>query len=930
MSSCKHLVLLPLFLTLLTACQQVKQEETVYKIGFSQCCDDPWRDVMNGEVAREIAEHPELKLERRVSRNNNEQQVEDIRELVASGIDILLVSPNESGPLTEVIEEVYSAGIPVILMDRKIDSELFTSFIGADNHNIGKVAANYLREQYPTGVEIIEIQLPLVISPARERTRGFNEVIVESPKMEIVATLSAARGIDDVADQLPSLLEQHPTTRAIFGHTDLLAEYAHKVLEQAGMAEEITFVGVDGIPGTGRGIQAVEDGLLDASLLYPTGGTEAVKLALAVLEDLPFQKENLLGTIVIDQGNAPILHNQMKRVSSLQQNIDEQLVRLNRVSTIYQNQQFYLVILASILGLALFLAFFLLRTYRAQKRSLEKLELQHREISENEQQLRKLTEEVQQATRAKVDFFTRISHEFRTPLTLILGYAEDLLLSRRLGKEEVAGIGHIQSSAQRLLRLVNQLMNFRKAEGHFHQLAVCEVDLVAFTAQIVEAFLPRARKQNIALEMDSNELSLKCWFDPEMMDKVLFNLLSNALKFTPEGQSVTIGIRVNRDNNQVAVSIRDTGLGMSQDDADNVFEPFYQGAHNRKAGTGLGLALVKSFVELHQGTISLETVAGKGSNFIVTLPLGNEHFESAEISAVTLPWLQEQIRSVGQGEDIHIEKQIEEEINEDTTAGLQLLIIEDNKDLQRFLVKALKNDYQLIPATDGMVGLQLAKDRLPDLVICDLNLPGKNGLEIVRELREDISTSHIPILMLTAQVTVEDQVAGLEAGVDAYLTKPFNVQFLRANIASLLRNRLILQASFSDGKSLKKVATVDLSLPERITDLDRDFLERFVAYVDEHFGDQNLQISDLSKELGLSRSQLYRKVNSLLGESVGNYIERVRMNYAEIMLKEGKLSIADTAFAVGYSSPDYFSSVFKNNYNVSPSQFRKNALKSGQ
>jgi signal transduction histidine kinase/DNA-binding response OmpR family regulator len=912
-----------------------------YRIGFSQCCNDPWRDVMKAEMLRELAFYPELDFDMRVSENNSEKQVEQIRELVAAGIDILLVSPNESRPLTPVIEEVYKAGIPVVLIDRKTESPLYTAYIGANNYEIGRTAATYVANRLQGPGQVIEILLPLTISPGSERNRGFRDGIAKIPAIRVVAALETKRGLEDIHTMLPDLLRRHPDANVIFGHTDLLAETAHQIVQEQGRAGQMIFVGIDGIPGTGRGIQAVEDGVLDASMLYPTGGGEAIRLALSMLNKLPFEKENDLETIVIDSNNARILHNQMKKVNSLQKSIDEQVKGLEALQTIYRSQRVYIAVLLSSLLLALVLGMFLWQSLRIQQAARRSLEAKNREILEHERQIVEMSDEVRRATQAKVDFFTNISHEFRTPLTLILAFAEDLLPSQKLSRDEQQSIGHIRQNAFRLLGLVNQLMDFQKTESGRMQLRASENDLIGFVRHIVESYAKTARKRGIDFQLLTRHERLPVWFDAGMMDKVLFNLLSNAFKFTPDGGKIHLSIAVDKQENRVKLSVEDSGQGMSAEEIGHVFEPFYQaqspsqpppggketrwgGGRELASGTGLGLSLTKSLVELHGGEISAKSTQGKGSRFTVALPLGKEHLPDDQTGSGQPSEVQ------GYGEQFLLNTQMEpaavDAIGANTASDLQILVIEDNEELQFFLRKKLGGTYQVEPATTGLEGLQKAYDLTPDLIVCDIMLPGLDGLAITRTLKSDLRTSHIPIVLLSARGTVEQQIEGAETGADAYVTKPFNVQFLLATIRSLLFNRQVLKESYGKGLIAHSFETPTVELPATTTALDRDFIRKFLVYIHQHYTRQDFQVTDLCQELGLSRSQLYRKVTALLGESIGDHIENLRIKKAEELLLEGKISITEIAYQVGYSSPDYFSTVFKSKYNVTPSQFRKSTL----
>lgn len=910
-----------IFLCFCTACKETEPVKK-YRIGFAQCCDDPWRDVMNSEMYRELELHPELSFEMRVSGNESEKQVEQIRELVAGDIDILIVSPNESKPLTPIIEEVYQSGIPVILIDRETDSELYTAYIGADNYEIGKTAGRYIANQLNGQGKIIEIQLPLVISPAIERSRGFKDGIADAPGLEITEVLETVGGLNDIETHLPAILGRHPGVNAIFGHTDLLAETAYKIAKEHGQESRMIFVGIDGIPGTGRGIQAVEDGILDASLLYPTGGAEAIRLAVSILNRLPYEKQNNLETIVINNDNARILHNQMKKVRSLQTSIDEQMKNLAGLKSIYRNQRVYIFILLSSLLLSLVLGVFLWRSLRAKQVTLNSLERKNQEILEHERQIMAMSEEVKQATQAKVDFFTNISHEFRTPLTLIVGFAEDLLPSPKISKDVQQSLAHIRQNAFRLLHLVNQLMDFRKSESGQMKLRAAENDLISFVKKIMESFGKTAQKRGIDFQLLSRLEQLPVWIDAGMMDKVLFNLLSNAFKFTPDGGKIHLTIAVDVFENKVKVTVEDSGEGIQEEDLTHIFEPFYQGAERPQAGTGLGLALAKTLVELHGGAITVQSTKGKGSRFGISLPLDNKHLKADQIATENTAYLS--YPDFLQAPDPDWSELSDSTDNE--SAGQQILIIEDNEDLQLFLRKKLSAAYQVLQAANGNEGLQKALDHTPDLIICDVMLPGMNGIEITRTLKSDLRSSHIPIIMLSARSAVAQQIEGAEAGADIYLTKPFNIHFLQASIRSLLLNRQVLREHFSKG--VLAFSSGEAPDPAALGGghaLDVNFVRQFADYMEAHYSRQDFQVSDLCREFGLSRSQIYRKVTALLGESISDYLQNVRLKKAEALLAEGHLPVAEIAYQVGYSSPDYFSTVFRSRYGVSPSSFRREA-----
>lgn len=912
-----------LFLQLALSCSPIPQDRQKFLIGFSQCCDDPWRDVMNSEMYRELAFHPEIGFEMRVAQSNSEIQVEQIRELASLGIDLLIVSPNESTPLTSAVEEVYRSGIPVLLIDRETDSELYTAYIGADNYEIGKTAANYIANRLNGKGKVIEIQFSLSMSPAYERSLGFRDALKEHSGLEVIAELNTGSRIEEVNDQLPSLLKQYPDANVIFGLTDLLAEKSYEVAREMGVADSIFFVGVDGIPGTGRGIQAVEDGILDASMLYPTGGADAIRLSLAILNHLPFEKENVLQTTVIDQSNARILNFQMKKVNSLQEDIDLQQKKALELSGHFQKQRTLILILILGLSLIVVLGGFLWRSLYLKQLANKQLEAKNQEVSNQKEELLKkqgeiiqMSNEVKEATAAKVNFFTNISHEFRTPLTLILAFSEDLMAnSDRFSSEIKSSIRPIRENAFRMLRLINQLMDFRKMESNRMRVRASKNDLVEFVKNIMISYHKIADRRGIEFNLICRHEELFLWFDANMMDKVLFNILSNAFKFTPDNGKISIAISVDTFEKVVQIKVEDSGRGMTAEEAAHVFEPFYQGEDQDKSGTGIGLSLSLSLVKLHHGDILLKSIKGRGSRFTIVLPLGKAHFENEQLAGEEHHYFSDREYLFFENESLD-QPGMTAPTGLTTSTGPKILIIEDNEELLLFLAEKLSGEYQIITAQRGDLGLEEALESTPDLIISDILLPGQDGLEITRTLKSDLRTSHIPVILLTARSTTEQLIEGTKAGADAYIIKPFNIQFLEEKIKNLLHNRELLKEIYTND-------LVDFQRHRNLNPIDQEFIKKFLRYVDANFARQDFHVEDLCKELNISRSQLYRKVNALMGQSVNDYFQDARLKKAEELLLEGKLTISEIAYQIGYTSPDYFAKVFKSKYNIVPTQYRR-------
>jgi CheY-like chemotaxis protein/AraC-like DNA-binding protein/two-component sensor histidine kinase len=468
----------------------------------------------------------------------------------------------------------------------------------------------------------------------------------------------------------------------------------------------------------------------------------------------------------------------------------------------------------------------------------------------------------------------------------------------------------------RLVKLINELIDFRKIESAKMKLQASENDIVQFISEIIEAFKVMARKRNIDLRLITKERSIGAYFDTSMMDKVIFNLLANAFKFTHDNGFIYVTIEKNELDKTVMISVEDNGIGMSQDIAAHAFELFYQGNISYKTGSGLGLSLSREFIQLHHGTISVASKQGNGTTFTIILPLGTNHLKEEEIVDEITP-----DKKMDYDERIFLTQPIEAEISTDNLTDNKsdntVLIVEDDADLRNYLAQKLGNNYHILEADDGVTAIQQAFDNVPDLIVSDIMLPGKDGFAITNILKSDIRTSHIPIILLTARTAMQQQIEGMKSKADAYIVKPFNVQFLEETIKSVLRNREMLREHYTSQ------LPAELKIHSPTKKLDRKFLTDFTAIVESNIDNDAFAIDEICKKIGVSRIQLYRKVKALLGCNVNDYILNVRLQKAKYFLNETELSIAEIADKVGFSSAAYFSTVFKNKFIVTPSEFRE-------
>lgn len=892
---------------LLCGCSQNNKER--YTIGFSQCTgDDEWRKAMLDDMKRELAFYSDTRLIFKDANANSNTQIKQIRELLNNGIDLLIVSPNEAEPVTPVIEEAFKKGIPVVVVDRRTSSSYYTAYVGGDNYQVGKAAGQYIAALLNKKGKIIEITGLPKSSPANDRHRGLKEAIKPYPEITLVETLNGEWEKKQAKEQLSKVIHLYPDLDLIFAQNEVMALGAHEVCMQQFPGRQIKIVGVDGLPGAFGDIQMVYDKLITATALYPTGGEEAVRVAMNILRKQPFQRENLLQTAIIDSSNVRMIKMQTDKLLDQQKDIERQQSRIDEQLRIYKTQKVLLYLMTGLLVTAIILGSIALYSLVENKKINKELKAQSDEILRQRNQIQEIAEKAQEATESKFRFFTNISHEFRTPLTLIIGPVEDLLNQRKDENQVRKNLVLIQRNAQRLLRLVNQLMDFRKVESGKIRIQARLIDLNSFLKDIMEPFEFTAKRRKIDFRLISRFSALEVWFDEDMLDKVLFNLLSNAFKYTEDHGRIYLFLE--QTPGFVLIKVEDNGSGMSESDALRAFEMFYQGG-NAVRGTGLGLPLSRELVELHQGTIDVKSKLNEGTIFTVSIPSGKDHLNPEDIviedHGLRLGYINKPIIDTEDSAGVSFGK----------LAGAEapsVLIIEDDDDLRGFLYELLKGKFQIIMASDGRSGLEKCFDTAPDLVVCDIMLPEMDGLKITSTLKGDLRTSHIPVMLLTAKNSVEQQVEGMHTGADLYLTKPFSSQLLIESISSLLINRKILRSW--------NVSNAPSENPGNLSRLDKKFLNDLKAAILSGISDPDLSVEALGRELGLSRVQLFRKAKALLGCGINEVILNMRLEKACVLLNDSELSIAEVADRVGFATQSYFSTVFKAKYGTSPKDFK--------
>jgi len=533
------------------------------------------------------------------------------------------------------------------------------------------------------------------------------------------------------------------------------------------------------------------------------------------------------------------------------------------------------------------------------------------------QQINRIEKEnIEKYYQMKLELFTKFSHELRTPLTLITGPVEDLLSDDSLPNKLSYPIRLIHKNSNRLLLLVNQLMDFRKMEHGAMILRVSQMDVENFLSEQVESFSELARKKGIGLAYMNQYWEKDIWFDPELMEKVIFNLLSNAIKHT--GRDGEIIIASKKKENCLVISVRDNGEGIAKENQEMIFNPFFQvhqGDRSGIPGSGIGLNLAKYIVNLHGGRIWVESSLGQGSEFFVELPLGVAHLDDEHTEFVTTEDKENKDHKLEKSSISPIET--EEIEKKDNPENMPLvLVVEDDDDLRYYITSQLSDEYIIVEAADGKEAFSLATEKMPDLIISDIQMPVMSGIEFCKLIKEDIRTAHIPVILLTARVLNEHIQEGYEALADDYILKPFDYNLLKVRARNLINNRIQLRKLFSSKLASPEIPVLELTANDH-------FMERLFEVVKQRIDDSELSVNDLSTELGVSRAQFFRKIKAISDVSPNKIILNIRMKMAADYLKSNQFTVSEVAYKVGFSDPAYFSKTFKSVFNITPTDFMK-------
>lgn len=524
----------------------------------------------------------------------------------------------------------------------------------------------------------------------------------------------------------------------------------------------------------------------------------------------------------------------------------------------------------------------------------------------------------QQISNIKLRFFTDVSHELRTPLTLIIGPITEILQYEELSDRVKAHLQLVEKNTNRMLRLINQILDFRKIQNKKMKLTVEETDVIQFLPSIMDSFRLIAEEKKIDLQLVSNIGELPLWIDKDKFEKIFFNLLSNAFKYTPPGKSIVL--KVETTTSRVSIAVIDEGVGISPSKIDTIFQRFETivNRHILQPSSGIGLSLVKELVELHHGEINVTSTPGEGCHFTVNFKWGKSHFAKDEQI--------EFILSDSNRADSPFSLKTEESEN-DNNEKLSILIVEDNQELCQFLKEVLSKDFHVLEASNGQEGYEQALLSIPHIIISDVMMPVMDGLDMVKAIKENKEICHIPIILLSAKSSLDDRIKGLEYGIDDYIIKPFNTLYLKARITSLLNLRKQLQENYRQSLLASRTSIIEVEMPTlsqpQLVPYDRMFIQQIIDFMEKNMDNAELTVDDIAQALALGRTVFYKKVKSIVGLSPVDFIGEIRIKRAIQLFDSGECNISQIAYLTGFNDPKYFSRCFKKQVGVTPKQYKE-------
>ncbi len=887
-----------------------KGDDTRYKVIFSYT-GSVWYQKAAKEFAQETYIHQEIDL-RLMSSATPSDQVADLMALRPDDADLVIIVPLGE-EFIQAVEYLHGLGVSVILYDHKVDTDKYSAFVTVDNYLIGQQIGDYTKLQLEKGGNILLIRGFPFLETDQHRYEGFYASMGEGDapqKYKVIAELEGRQNPERTLQGVVDILQGLPRcTRvdAVVAFSDNMAAMARKAFDSLRFQRPLPmFVGVNALSGPDGGIEMVDTGVLSATFFYPFGGHELMELVLKILHGEPYEKDVSLKTTYVDKSNVKVVKLQTEQLEKQRALLEE----LNRILSDslarYADQKTIILLGALVLALILIIFGILMALYRVSIRSQKRL-------NQHNQDLRSLAQELEEANKAKLQFFTNISHEFKTPLSLIVNPLDNLLEAKDLPAEERASLQMMQRNAGRLQALINEILDFQQYEAGKLKTHPEPVDLDAFLRETNALFSDIIRTKQVKFSYEAAPASYKMLLDKGMVEKIYFNLLSNAFKFVKEAGEIRIRMRPSLldGRRMVEVSVFNSDSFITAGKLTEIFQRFYKiDSTDNTPGTGIGLALAAALSDAMEGDIKAASEEGIGTTFTFHLP-----FKATELpvgdSGVSGPssYARTKLWQMSPAE-------MDYSMLDETDDGLRprVLVIDDNADMRQYLKGVLKKDYFVYLAEDGREGIQRAVQILPQIIICDILMPGIDGYGVCKTLKQDARTSAIPVILLSA-CSMDEQVAeGFESGADAYIRKPFSAHILKVRIQKLIEKADTIRKSTGNGWLLGN--------DRPISSTQEAFLNKIKKYIEQHLTEE-ISIPDLVKDTCVSKSKFYRDLREITDYSPIDMINLIRIRRAQNLILSGGRNISQAALETGFSSTAYFSRVFLKYYKETPGNWVK-------
>lgn len=885
-------------LTCMTSCHR----EQKFKIGVSLFHKYSWREKLCNELLYASFKYSNVTLDTASAENDGKRQARQIKEMIDNGTDLIIVSPIPDPDVTAILDKAYDKGIPIIAVDNRQVIKRYTAFIGSDNSRIGEQVANYVSEILNNKGNVVEIMGKKDDIPTIERRNGFLKVLKNHPDIHIVGSEYCNWRYQEAIPCLERLFSRNERIDLVFFHSDGMVPDITVISKLREKNPQLKLVSIDALSKNPFGLQKIKDGTLTASFVYPTRGDMVFDLAINILKGKPYAKETILPTGVVDNSNLQTILQQYIEINNLDSQISQMKADMKIMHNSREQQRLTVwmlcIIIITILS-ALIISYVQLKKIRVLKTSLHKqLDKQKEQthlLQEKNVELKNINQRIAREAEIKMNFFTNISHEIRTPLTLVMGPVEELINVNTLSDKQKKDLLTLASHNLSLLHdLVNEVLDLQKLQNGMMKLKLVHFDLAKAINDWAENFKHMEIEQQVTLSVPSSVHPIWIEADRIKMTSIFVNLVGNAFKFTKPGGAIRVTVNVDKsDPSELHLCVSDNGKGIKKMDLPHIFDTFYQSSDTH-GGTGIGLSITKSFVEMHHGTINVQSTEGLGTTFEITMPIRQTKIENS------LTTKQEE-------NDTEIKY-------EDKNTRPKVLIIEDNAEMRNYIKLILSEKYVTIEAANGLEGYKKAQTAMPDIIICDVMMPVMDGQECCRKLKSTISVSHIPVILLTARSLDEHKTEGYESGADSYITKPFQAKLLLSRIENLLENRILLRNIFGNDMDNKSIHN---KKPK-----ESQFLRKFRDYIKENLSDEALSVELMAQHMNISRAQLYSKIKSLTGMSPIEQLKAARLIKAKELLITTDIQVSSIGYDVGFTSPSYFTKCFREKYGMTPNEFR--------